>query len=225
MIKRYKGSVQTRSRAVAHAGLVYTVATAKDKSGDLYAQTKDVLAQIDATLAEAGTNKSRILRATVYIIDMNQKSEMDRAVFEWRRQFRGDVQIKDATAITDADIAGSNLILWGDPQSNPLLAKIAAKLPLQWTKDAVIANGKTHASAGHAPVMVYPNPLNGSRYIVINSSFTYREYDYLNNARQVAKLPDWAIVDLSQPPNSRAPGKIADAGFFDEKWQWKPEKK
>lgn len=83
MIKRYKGSVQTRSRAVAHAGLVYTVATAKDKSGDLYAQTKDVLDQIDATLAEAGTNKSRILRATVYIIDMNQKSEMDRAWDEW----------------------------------------------------------------------------------------------------------------------------------------------
>jgi hypothetical protein len=146
---------------------------------------------------------------------------MDRAVFEWRRQFRGDVQIKDAAAITDADIAGSNLILWGDPQSNPLLAKIATKLPLQWTKDAVIANGKTHAAAGHAPVMVYPNPLNASRYIVINSSFTYREYDYLNNARQIPKLPDWAVIDLSKPKTSQAPGGIADAGFFGEKWEWK----
>jgi hypothetical protein len=73
--------------------------------------------------------------------------------------------------------------------------------------------------------LVYPNPLNPERYVVVNSSFTYREYDYLNNARQVAKLPDWAIVDLSQPPSTRAPGKIADAGFFDEKWQWKPASK
>lgn len=83
MIKRYSGTVATRSRAVAHDGLVYAVTTAKDKSGALYAQTKDALAQIDATLAEAGSNKSLILRATVYITDMSQKPEMDRAWDEW----------------------------------------------------------------------------------------------------------------------------------------------
>lgn len=83
MIKRYKGAVPSRARAVAHDGIVYTVATAKDKSGDLYAQTKDTLAQLDANMAEAGTNKSRILRATVYITDMSKKPEMDRAWDEW----------------------------------------------------------------------------------------------------------------------------------------------
>ncbi|MEZ6050528.1 MAG: hypothetical protein R3C02_03935 [Planctomycetaceae bacterium] len=54
---------------------------------------------------------------------------------------------------------------------------------------------------------------------MLNSSFTYREYDYLNNARQTPKLPDWAIVDLRVPPDSRWPGKIIDADFFDEKWE------
>ena len=83
MIKRFTGTTSTRSRAVAHEGVVYAVATAKDKSGALYAQTKDALAQIDATLAEAGSNKSRILRATVYISDMSTKPEMDRAWDEW----------------------------------------------------------------------------------------------------------------------------------------------
>ncbi|MDA0814434.1 MAG: hypothetical protein O3C21_18835, partial [Verrucomicrobia bacterium] len=57
---------------------------------------------------------------------------------------------------------------------------------------------------------------------VINSGVTFREYDYLNNARQVPKLPDWAIVDLSTPPGTRVPGRIEDAGFFDEQWKWKP---
>jgi hypothetical protein len=57
---------------------------------------------------------------------------------------------------------------------------------------------------------------------VVNSGFTFREYDYLNNARQTPKLPDWAILDLSQPPNARTPGRIAAAGFFDERWQLKP---
>jgi hypothetical protein len=71
-------------------------------------------------------------------------------------------------------------------------------------------------------VLIYPNPLNPAKYVVINSSFTYREYDYLNNARQVAKLPDWAVIDLSKPKTSQAPGGVADAGFFGESWEWKP---
>lgn len=73
----------------------------------------------------------------------------------------------------------------------------------------------------HAPALIFPNPLNPARYIVLNSGFTFREYDYLNNARQVAKLPDWAIIDLRTPPGSRFAGKIADAGFFDESWELK----
>ena len=83
MIKRFPGMVPTRSRAVAHDGIVYAVATAKNKSAPLYEQTKDALAQIDGTLAEAGSSKSHILRATVYITDMSRKPEMDRAWDEW----------------------------------------------------------------------------------------------------------------------------------------------
>jgi hypothetical protein len=60
---------------------------------------------------------------------------------------------------------------------------------------------------------------------VLNSGFTYRQYDYLNNARQVPKLPDWAVIDTSQPPNARTPGKIVNADFFDERWQLKPARK
>jgi len=55
--------------------------------------------------------------------------------------------------------------------------------------------------------------------VVLNSGFTYREYDYLNNAREVPKLPDWAIIDTTTPPNSRFPGKVVDANFFDEQWR------
>jgi hypothetical protein len=69
--------------------------------------------------------------------------------------------------------------------------------------------------------MIFPNPLNPKRYVVINSGFTFREYDYLNNARQIAKLPDWAVLDLSVPPNSRYAGKVVTAGFFNEQWAFK----
>lgn len=49
---------------------------------------------------------------------------------------------------------------------------------------------------------------------MLNSGFTFREYDYLNNARQIAKLPDWTVVDISQPVTARLPGGIAAAGFL-----------
>jgi hypothetical protein len=44
----------------------------------------------------------------------------------------------------------------------------------------------------------------------------------LNNARQVPKLPDWAVIDLRTPPDSRYPGKVVAANFFGEKWEVRP---
>ena len=104
MIKRYAGTNPARSRAVAHGGVVYAVATAKDKSGALYAQTKDALAQIDATLAEAGTSKSRILRTTVYITDMSKKPEMDRAWDEWVDKANAPQRACIGVALADKDL-------------------------------------------------------------------------------------------------------------------------
>lgn len=152
------------------------------------------------------------------------KAEMDRAIREWRRQFRGDALVKDDRDVTEADIKESNLILWGDAESNSLIAKVLPKLPLKWDAKALTLAGKTHDASTHVPALIYPNPLNQSRYVVLNSGFTYREYDYLNNARQNAKLPDWAVIDVRTKPDFRWPGKVADADFFDEKWQVKPRK-
>ncbi len=64
--------------------------------------------------------------------------------------------------------------------------------------------------------------MRGDRYVVTNSSFTFREYAYLNNARQIPMLPDWAVVDLRQKPDAIRPGKIAEADFFGEQWEVRP---
>jgi hypothetical protein len=45
---------------------------------------------------------------------------------------------------------------------------------------------QTFPSESHALILIFPNPRNPERYVVLNSGFTYREYDYLNNARQVS---------------------------------------
>ncbi len=152
------------------------------------------------------------------------KAELERAIEHWRRHYRGDARVKDDTAITEEDIKSANLILWGDPSSNSLIAKTAPQLPISWTGSEIKAGEKSFPTADHALICIYPNPLNPERYLVLNSSFTFRDYDYLNNARQTPKLPDWAVIDLNQLPNARTPGKIAAADFFGEKWELKDSK-
>lgn len=149
------------------------------------------------------------------------EGEMEHAVREWGRQMRGEVRIKSPEEVTESDLQNYHLVLWGDPRSNATIAQVISKLPIQWSENAIIMRGKTYHAKSHVPLMIYPNPLAPDRYVVLNSSFTYREYDYLNNARQVPKLPDWAVVEISTPPDARWPGRIADADFFDEQWQVK----
>jgi hypothetical protein len=88
-----------------------------------------------------------------------------------------------------------------------------------------------------APVCIYPNLLQkpgprgriyygeGRGYIVLNSGLTFREGHDRTNSLQNPKLPDWAIIDITQPPDAFAPGRIHDAGFFDERWQLKNQPK
>jgi hypothetical protein len=152
-------------------------------------------------------------------------AEMKHAIDHWRKQFRGEARVKDDNDVSDADIATHNLVLWGDPASNKLLAKIADKLPVRWDAQQVRLGKESFAAEHHVPVLIYPNPLNPKRYVVLNSGFTFREYDYLNNARQVPKLPDYAVIDVHTPPSSRLPGKVATAGFFDEAWRLRDKEK
>ena len=146
------------------------------------------------------------------------KSEMEHALVQWRQVFRGDAPVKDDGALTEDDIKNSNLILWGDPSSNAVLKKIAAKLPLKWTKDSLEFRGYK-LDANYAPILIFPNPLNPAKYVVLNSGHTFRERAAINNSDQTPKLPDWAIVDLRTPPDDLWPGLIYDAGFFDEQWR------
>jgi enamine deaminase RidA (YjgF/YER057c/UK114 family) len=57
---------------------------ARDGTGDVYAQTKTVLSQIDALLAEAGTDRTRLTQVIIWLQDMAADfQEMNRAWIEW----------------------------------------------------------------------------------------------------------------------------------------------
>src|SRR5271165_2285322 len=81
-IQRFPGTASGRSRAVAFENLVFTVATAAG-SMSLTEQTHQVLARIEQNLTDAGSDKTRLLSATVYLIDISRKAEMDEVWNEW----------------------------------------------------------------------------------------------------------------------------------------------
>ena len=56
---------------------------AEDRKADIAAQTRSVLDQIDRLLAEAGTDKTRILSATIYLADMKDYGAMNEVWDAW----------------------------------------------------------------------------------------------------------------------------------------------
>lgn len=83
MIKRHAGSAIGRSRAVEYGELVFTVGTSSERGDDVREQTQVTLAAIEQNLSDAGSSKTRILSATVYLADISQKSQMDEVWCEW----------------------------------------------------------------------------------------------------------------------------------------------
>ncbi|WP_200836710.1 prolyl oligopeptidase family serine peptidase [Roseiconus lacunae] len=147
------------------------------------------------------------------------EQEAKHAMSHWRKHFRGDIRVVNDHEVTKEMILRHHLVTFGDPECNTLLERLRDALPMQWSRDALKLGSKQYRQANITGIAIYPNPLQTSKYLVINSGFTFREYDYLNNARQTPKLPDWAIVDVTDGPTMRAPGLIVDSGFFDETWQ------
>ncbi len=85
----YHTPMKKLSDATDYNGVIYTAGqVADDLKAGMKAQTADVLRQIDALLAKCGSNKSRILSATVYVTDMALKPEMDEAWMAWVDQTR-----------------------------------------------------------------------------------------------------------------------------------------
>ncbi len=138
----------------------------------------------------------------------------------WRELMRGHLPVKRANEVTKDDVANFNLICWGEPTTNSVIGATIDKLPLTWKETLEIGNTSVDP-AFHVPALIYPNPLNPERYLVLNSGLTFREDHDRTNSLQNPKLPDWAVIDVRQAPSGSSPGKVIDANFFNERWALK----
>jgi enamine deaminase RidA (YjgF/YER057c/UK114 family) len=103
MIQRIEAGSRM-SEAVVHAGVVWLAGQVPETSGlDIRGQTREVLAQIDALLAQAGSDRTRILRAQIFLADLadfdGMNAEWDAWVVPGRAPARATVQ----AALADPD--------------------------------------------------------------------------------------------------------------------------
>lgn len=155
---------------------------------------------------------------------------------EWKQYFRGELRIKDDSDVTTDDLDQYNLILFGDPGSNSLIARALSSLPIKWTKDSLHANGMQWPSASHLPAMIYPSSIRAStandpskpgevnqRYVVLNSGHTFRKDDLAAfNYLLYPRWGDWAVLKIgeSAAQNPSAAENVIDVGYFDEQWMF-----
>lgn len=71
------------SQAVIHGNTVYLAGQVGEPGGSVAQQTKDILARIERLLKEAGSDKSKILQAIIWMADMKDFAEMNAVWDKW----------------------------------------------------------------------------------------------------------------------------------------------
>ncbi|MHB8947919.1 MAG: RidA family protein [Rhodoferax sp.] len=83
MIKRLEIGARMSEIAI-HNGTVYLAGqVANDASADIQGQTAQVLAEVDALLARAGSDKSRILMTQIFLADLSDFDGMNLVWDAW----------------------------------------------------------------------------------------------------------------------------------------------
>ena len=77
------GTNRRYSDSVVHNGTVYLVEVAANLDGDITAQTENMLAGVERLLAQAGSDKTRLLMATIYLSDMADYDAMNAVWDAW----------------------------------------------------------------------------------------------------------------------------------------------
>ena len=79
--------------------------------------------------------------------------------------------------------------------------------------EAIVVGDREFDSATHMLSMIYPNPQNPKRYLVINSGHTFHDAEFKGtNVLLNPRVGDWAVTDIGT-------GKVVAEGVFDRNWK------
>jgi dienelactone hydrolase len=151
---------------------------------------------------------------------MNELERFQKTHDKW---MRGVVRVVRDVDLTDDHVRDNNIVLFGDPGTNSILAKFLPELPIIWTRDSLQVAGREWDPGRHIVNIIYPNPWNPRRYVVVNSGFTVRDVDFeASNSWLFPKLGDISVRKMSF---DRVDARVEDtsdvawAANFDSHWR------
>ena len=85
-------------------GLLWAVATSADRTPDIRAQTRGTLEALDLRLAEAGLDRTRIVKAEVVVTDHDNKPAFDEVWASWMPAGHGPVRSFVESRMPEGDL-------------------------------------------------------------------------------------------------------------------------
>jgi len=203
------------------------VAVQLDRSGNPARIIPLSPAPLKKTEKKYGTISDAFNRPFLFVIGTNPKNLKDQAIFaasrraaealrhEWMARANGIVKVKADSEITKEDINEYNLILFGNPQINSLIARINDQLPIKFSAGGIRVGDKTFTNEDVGMALVYPNPLNQNRYVVVAGGVSADSMQTVGRLR-LNELPDYVIFDNRALKGEKT--QFVGGGFFDKHW-------
>ena len=124
----------------------------------------------------------------------------------------------DLPIVRDADLTaedrdGHNLLLYGTPASNSVMAEFAEHLPVAFEDGGVRLAGHLYQGDGAAVFALFPHPRNRGRYVAVHGGATPDAVCWGSHL-DMQLLPDYLVY---------AGGEVLDWGFWDNDWRAMPE--
>ena len=145
---------------------------------------------------------------------------LNRFEAEFDKWMRAKITIIDDNSVTDEHVANYNLVLFGDPGSNTLIERIYGHLPVDWQRHTFAVSGRSFDTASHGIALIFPNPLNPSRYVAINSGHTFHEDAFrASNSWLFPRLGDIAVQKFDRNGKGGYRETTVWAELFDSEWK------
>jgi pimeloyl-ACP methyl ester carboxylesterase len=217
-----------------------TVSASLDSSGNITGWSmNDTLprglrktAQIEGAIGHAYQSKFFLVTGTTSKADTpGNRQEAEQFASDWNLRNHANISPVDDTSITDDDVAASNLILFGTADSNSIIAAINDLLPIRIWRDRIVAGANEYLGDNYGLYMVFPNPLNSQRYVVISHG-AIPGWCHPTDIIALALLwPDYVVFDMNTAlraaisaspygePMFYHPDAWVEAGYFDQYWR------
>ncbi|MCR4439319.1 MAG: NPCBM/NEW2 domain-containing protein [bacterium] len=151
------------------------------------------------------------------------KGEAEAFAEQWQRWQHVSCRVKADRQVTVEDIRNFHLILIGGPYCNLLTERIHGELPIQFRRNGVQVGERRFSGEDVGAALVYPNPLNPGRYVVVLAGVSWRAVTGL--LKRIGTEFDYVVFDARTVGRHALQGTMTVegtallCGFFDQDWQ------